>query len=95
MLHDNEIEKIINTVSGNIEEEGFSKLVDISAIEKKGYSFGAGQYFEAKIEYEYLNEDEFAEKINAYQEELEKLFTEGEKANSEILSVIRGLHYDL
>lgn len=95
VLHEEEIEKIINTVSENIEEDGFSKIVDVSAIEKKGYSFGAGQYFEAKIEYEYLNEDEFADKIAFYQEELEKLFAEGEKANSEILSVIRGLHYDL
>lgn len=95
VLHEDEINKIINTVAKNIEEERFSKLVDISAIEKKGYSFGAGQYFEAKIEYEYLNEDEFADKMNSYQEELERLFSEGEQANKEILRVIRGLHYDL
>lgn len=82
VLSENEIDKIINTFENNIEEKSFSIVVPLSTVEKKKYSFSAGQYFEVEVEHIEISEDEFNKKI----EEISITLTEYEKESSAITS---------
>jgi type I restriction enzyme M protein len=70
VLRPEEIEKIINTFVGREQAEDFSVVVTKEDVVEKNYSFSAGQYFEVKIEYQPITEEEFNERINKYKEEL-------------------------
>ena len=63
-------------------------------ITEKNYSLSAGQYFEVKIEYVELTQDEFNEKINQYKENLNKYFNEGKSLEEEIMKVLGELEYE-
>src|SRR5699024_10559339 len=63
VLRQEEIEKIISTFDNNEIIEDFSVLVDYEEIKEKNYSFAAGQYFEVKIEYVELSQEEFNNRI--------------------------------
>ena len=64
VLSDEEIEDIINTFNNFEAKEDFSVVVDYDKIEQKKCSFSAGQYFEVKIEYVELTQEEFQAKMN-------------------------------
>lgn len=72
----------------------FSVVVDYDKIEQKKYSFSAGQYFEVKIEYVELTQEEFKNKMNEYTEKLTKLFAEGNALQAEILEQLRKVKYE-
>ena len=61
---------------------------------EKKYSFSAGQYFEVKIEYIQLTPDEFAEKMNGYQQRLSELFEEGHRLEKEIQKQLGRVRYE-
>ncbi|HEY5125310.1 MAG TPA: class I SAM-dependent DNA methyltransferase [Ignavibacteria bacterium] len=87
-------EKIINTINNNQQIEDFSIIVDINKIKNKTYSFGAGQYFDTKIEYSELTPDEFDEKMKLHKSHLEKYFSKSKELEKEILSNLKGIVYE-
>lgn len=91
VLRDNEIKKIIDTYINREACDDFSVNPAIDEIKEKNYSFSAGQYFEVKIEYVELTQDEFKEKIDYYKEALENKFAESHRLESEIMNQIGGL----
>ncbi len=74
--------------------EDFSVLVSYDDIINKNYSLSAGQYFEVKIEFEHLTEEEFYNKIKDYEKEINKLFQEGNLLEKEITKQLGDLKYE-
>lgn len=83
-LSQDDITKIVNTAVERKDVEDFSVTVGLKDIKNKNYSFSAGQYFPVKIEYVELTQDEFAEKIQDYQEKLCGLFDKNNSLEKEI-----------
>lgn len=67
---------IINTFNNKILVEDFSVLISKKQVQERNYSFSAGQYFEVKMEFIELTQEEFEQKITAFSLKLEKLFLE-------------------
>lgn len=91
---DEEIEDIINTFNNFEAKDDFSVVVDYDKIEQKKCSFSAGQYFEVKIEYVELTQEEFQAKMNDYTDKLTELFAEGNALQAEILEQLKKVKYE-
>ena len=94
VLRPEEIEKIISTFTNNEVIEDFSVSVSYDDIKEKNYSFSAGQYFEVKIEYVELTEEEFNNKMATYKANLNKYFNENRILEEEINKSLEELKYD-
>jgi len=86
--------KIIDTINSNEVVEDFSIVIDNEKIKGKNYSFGAGQYFDTKIEYSELTPDEFDEKMREHQRNLEKYFAKGKNLENQISNNFKVLSYE-
>lgn len=94
VLYDNEIEKIIHSfVSGDVIED-YCIPVSYNDIELKKYSFSAGQYFNAKIEYVNLTQKDFEDKIHACKTQLEKLLAENSSLAKTITEQLEKVKYE-
>ena len=60
----------------------------------KKYSLSAGQYFDVKIEYVELTQDEFNQKMSEYQSKLQEYFNEGNELQREIIEQLRKVKYE-
>ena len=60
----------------------------------KRYSLAAGQYFEVKIEYVELSQEEFQERMDTYKKQLQDYFDEGDKLKAEIMEQLRKVKYE-
>lgn len=93
VLHNNEIQKIIDTFIERKEEDRLSLLVSTDEITNKDYSLSAGHYFEIRFEHIELTEDQFKTQFNKYRTEIADLWAEGHKLESEIKIALEELHY--
>ena len=92
-LNNAEIEKIVNTFRKAKAVEDFSVVVSYSEVKEKGYSLSAGQYFDIKIDYVDISEDEFNEKIASATESLQNMFAESHKLEKEIQKQLASLKF--
>lgn len=92
LLRQEEIDQIIETFINREAKDDFSVVVSYDALKEKGCSFSAGQYFEVKIEYVDITEEEFRRKINGYRELLEQKFIQGQALQEKILEQLGGIH---
>lgn len=83
-LRDYEIDKIVNTFIEKKPVEDFSVVVKYDDIKEKGYSLSAGFYFDVKIEYVDISEEEFKTRMEGYEKELKDLFAESGRLEKEI-----------
>lgn len=86
--------KIINAINNKEVIEDFSIEIDNKKIEGKKYSFGAGQYFETRIEYSELTPDEFDEKMQEHQNNLAEYFNDGKQLEKDILKNFKIVSYE-
>lgn len=93
-LRDFEIDKIVNTFINKEAVEDFSVTVTYDEIKAKKYSLAAGQYFDVKIEYVELTQEEFKVKMEGYQTELQKYFEEGNQLQKEIMEQLKKVKYE-
>lgn len=93
-LRDFEINQIVETFLNKETVEDFSVAVTYDEIIAKKYSLSAGQYFDVKIEYVELTQEEFAEKMNMYQTKLQEYFDEGTKLQNEIMEQLKKVKYE-
>lgn len=93
-LRDFEIDQIVETFLNKEAMEDFSVAVTYDEIIAKKYSLSAGQYFDVKIEYVELSQDEFIKKMTAYQTKLQEYFDEGAKLQSEIMEQLKKVKYE-
>lgn len=93
-LRDFEIDQIVETFLNKEAVEDFSVAVTYDEIIAKKYSLSAGQYFDVKIEYVELSQDEFVKRMTAYQTKLQEYFDEGAKLQSEIMEQLKKVKYE-
>lgn len=89
-----EIDKIVETFVNKEVVDDFSVAVTYDEIVSKKYSLSAGQYFDVKIEYVDLSPEEFDQKMKEYQDNLQKLFNEGNKLQNEIMTQLKKVKYE-
>lgn len=93
-LRDFEIDQIVETFLNKEAVEDFSVSVTYDEIVAKKYSLSAGQYFDVKIEYIELSQDEFTERMLAYQSKLQEYFSEGSRLQGEIMEQLKKVKYE-
>lgn len=93
-LLDEEIDLIVNTFNEKKPLDDFSVAISYDEIKEKNYSLSAGQYFDIKIEYVDITEEEFNKRIVNYQDSLTKQFEESHKLETEILSQLKQLQFN-
>ena len=93
-LRDFEIDKIVDTFLKKDAVDDFSVAVTYDEIKAKKYSLAAGQYFDVKIEYIELTQEEFNEKMAEYTKNLQKYFAEGNALQQEILEQLKKVKYE-
>lgn len=93
-LRDFEIDKIVDTFLNKEAVDDFSVAVTYDEIKEKKYSLAAGQYFDVKIEYVELSQDEFNARMNAYADKLQEYFAEGDKLKTEIMEQLKKVKYE-
>ena len=84
-LRTEEIQQIVNTFRNKEVIEDFSVTPTFEEIKEKGYSFSAGQYFDIKIDYVDITEDEFNCRMNNFKTTLRQQFSESHRLEEEIL----------
>lgn len=84
-LRTEEIQQIVNTFRDKEVVEDFSVTPTFDEIKKKGYSFSAGQYFDIKIDYVDITEDEFNRRMDNFKTTLRQQFSESHRLEEEIL----------
>ena len=93
-LRPEEIEKIITTFRNKEAVDDFSVAVTYEEIIAKKYSLAAGQYFDVKIEYVELTQEEFEAKMSAFKTELQSFFDEGKALQDEIMKQLGKVKYE-
>ena len=93
-LTDDEINEIVDTFRCEEAKDDFSVVVTYDEIKKKNYSLSAGQYFDIKIDYVDITEEEFNKRMANYQETLAKQFDESHKLEKEIMGQLNQLKYN-
>ena len=94
LLSPEEETRIIDTFNAHEAVEDFSVQVRYEDIEKKGYSFSAGQYFEVRDSKREMTPKQFDDRMKEYTELLAKLFTNGLELETKIKTQLSGLNHD-
>ena len=94
MLKFEEENRIIDAMNKKQAIADFSVVVNKEQIVEKNYSFSAGQYFEVKIDYSDITVQEFATKMQGFEDRLSTLFKAGEKLDREIMKELKGVRYE-
>ncbi len=87
-------ELIIDTFINQKVVNDFSVKVSYEQLAEKNGSLSAGQYFDVKIEYVEITPAEFKKKMTDYTVELDKLFTEGNSLEKDIMANLGDLKYE-
>lgn len=94
VLTKDEEQQIINTFTQKEVVEDFSVVVSYEDIKTKNYSLSAGQYFEVKIEYIDISNEDFENKLKSHKKSLDALFEDSDKLTSTIKENFKRLRYD-
>lgn len=93
-LTNDEIDLIVDTFLNKKAVDDFSVAVTYDEIIAKKNSLAAGQYFDVKIEYIELTQDEFNAKMASYSAELDKYFAESNALQEEIKKQLGKVKYE-
>jgi len=93
-LRDAEIELIVKTFKAKEEVDDFSKVVTFEDIKQKKYSLSAGQYFDIKIEYVDITEQEFNSRMQQHQQNLQQMFEESHSLEQDIMEQLKKLKFN-
>jgi type I restriction enzyme M protein len=94
LLSEIEEDRIVATFNGKRAVDDFSVVVSYDQIAAKNYSLSAGQYFEVKIEYVDITQQQFAEKMKGFNNNLSMLFQKSDELEVEIKKQLAGLKYE-
>lgn len=93
-LRDFEVEQIVHTFRNCEAVDDFSVAVTYDEIKEKGYSLSAGQYFDIKIDYVDITEEEFNRRMANFQQTLTEQFEESHRLEKEILAQLQSLKFN-
>lgn len=94
LLSREEEDRIIEVFNSKRADEDFSVVVPYEELKAKNYSLSAGQYFEVKIEYVDITEEEFEGKIRGFENKLEMLFSLSREIEKQIGNSLGQLKYE-
>ena len=94
LLSPEEEQLIINTFNRHEAVDDFTVVVSYEDIQAKNCSFSAGQYFDVKIEYTDITPEEFTAKMAGFTNNLDTLFKESARLETEIKTQLAGLKYE-
>lgn len=92
-LTSDEIDLIVDTFINKKTVDDFSVAVSYEDIEAKKCSLAAGQYFDVKIEYVELTQEEFDSKMSELTAILQQFFDEGNVLQKEIMEQLKKVKY--
>ena len=69
-------------------------LLTYDEIKEKGYSLSAGQYFDIKIDYLDITEEEFNKRMTDYKNTLTQQFEESHRLEAEIMKQLDCLKFN-
>ena len=92
MLSDADETKIIDTFCNKDVLDDFSVVVSYNDIASKNFSLSAGQYFDIKIEYQHITEDEFRKRLISFEKNLENLSSDSKILEKKIKNSIKKLN---
>ena len=92
-LRPEEVKKIVDTFRSKKIVEDFSVVKQYKDIKEKNCSLSAGQYFDIKIEYVDITEEEFNKRIAEKKETLKNLFKESADLGTQILKDLDRLEF--
>lgn len=93
-LRPEEISEIVETFRNREAVENFSVTPSIDDVTEKKYSFSAGEYFDIKIDYIDITDEEFTERMINYEQNLTEQFAESHRLEEKILAQLRTLHFN-
>ena len=93
-LSNDEIERIVTTFLNKEAVDDFSVAVTYDEIKEKGYSLSAGQYFDIKIDYVDITEEEFNQRMTEYKNTLTQQFEESHRLEIEIMKQLDSLKFN-
>lgn len=93
-LRDFEVEQIVRTFRNCEAVDDFSVAVTYDEIKEKGYSLSAGQYFDIKIDYVDITEEEFNRRMANFQQMLTEQFEESHRLEKEIMAQLQSLKFN-
>lgn len=93
-LRPEEIRQIVETFRKKEAVDDFSVTPSFEEIAEKGYSFSAGQYFDIKIDYVDITEEEFNKRMAGYKAELTAQFEESHRLEAEIMKQLDSLKFN-
>lgn len=93
-LRPEEIQQIVDTFRGKKAVDDFSVTPSFEEIAEKGYSFSAGQYFDIKIDYVDITEEEFNRRMTDYKTKLTAQFEESHRLEAEIMKQLDSLKFN-
>ena len=93
-LRDFEIDQIVDAFQNKKNIEDFSVAVSYDDIKEKGYSLSAGQYFDIKIDYVDITEEEFDRRMANYKSKLTEMFAESHRLEDEIMNQLNRLKFN-
>lgn len=93
-LRDFEVEQIVHTFRNCEAVDDFSVAVTYDEIKEKGYSLSAGQYFDIKIDYVDITEEEFNQRMNNFKSTLKAQFAESHRLEEEILKQLQSITFN-
>ena len=93
-LRDFEVEQIVTTFRECKSVDDFSVCVSYEEIKEKDYSLSAGQYFDIKIEYVDITEEEFNARMSAFRQTLTQQFAESHRLEEEIMRQLDNLKFN-
>lgn len=89
-----EVDQIVNTFQNKESVDDFSVAVTYDEIKEKNYSLSAGQYFDIKIDYLDISEEEFNQRMNNYKQTLTEQFAESHRLEEEIMAQFEALKFN-
>lgn len=94
LLSETDEQRIIDVFNERRHEDDFSVAVTYDQIEQKNYSLSAGQFFEVKIQYVDITQEEFRSKLSVFEEKVETLFHDSKELESVIKRNLKSLNYE-
>ena len=93
-INPEEIDLIVSTFTERKAVEDFSVVVSYDEIKEKNCSLSAGQYFDIKIDYVDITEEEFNKRMTEYKQTLTEQFAESHRLENEIMKQLDSLEFN-
>ncbi|WP_406617246.1 class I SAM-dependent DNA methyltransferase [Mycoplasmopsis adleri] len=91
VLTPEELNKIVDDFVGHVIEDDFTVSVTYDAIKEKNYSLSAGQYFDVKIEYVDISQEEYDKMIDDFTTDFAKYVDDTTEFQKEISQTLKEL----